>query len=241
VNCALGINALTASRLDALRVKKQKADDFPGRTDWPHTLAKHTAMSERPGGPGGAGSPTPSPCCHSVAERSGPLQASHAVEALVRATARSSGWSRTPRAWWARAARAAEEECQRILENRKVAAGARRQQGRTFRHASRRTFPIISALAALRGGGSGSGDELPRWAGGGRQAWATRACIRLSERASSQPPADERACPISSIRNLSWPSQWRFQISAQIHPKFKLASQSVDIYKVHPKLGGPNT
>jgi hypothetical protein len=24
--------------------------------------------------------------------------------------------------------------------------------------------------------------------------------------------ADKRACPISSIRNLSWPSQWRFQI-----------------------------
>jgi hypothetical protein len=50
-----------------------------------------------------------------------------------------------------------------------------------------------------------------------------------SERASLQPPADERACPMSSIRNLSWPSQWRFQIPAQIHPKFELTSQSVVI------------
>jgi hypothetical protein len=58
-----------------------------------------------------------------------------------------------------------------------------------------------------------------------------RACIRLSERANLQPPADERAWPMSSIRNLSWPSQWRFQISAQIHPKFELASQSVVIKK----------
>jgi hypothetical protein len=42
---------------------------------------------------------------------------------------------------------------------------------------------------------------------------------------------DERACQMSSIRNLSWPSQWRFQISAQIHPKFELTSQSVVIEK----------
>jgi hypothetical protein len=32
-----------------------------------------------------------------------------------------------------------------------------------------------------------------------------RACIRLSERASLQLPADERAWPMSSIQNLSWP------------------------------------
>jgi hypothetical protein len=56
-----------------------------------------------------------------------------------------------------------------------------------------------------------------------------RACNWLSERVSLQPPADERACPMSSIRNLSWLSQWRFRISAQIHPKFELASQSVVI------------
>jgi hypothetical protein len=54
--------------------------------------------------------------------------------------------------------------------------------------------------------------------------------------ASLQLPADERACPMSSIRNLSWPSQWRFQISAQTHLKFELASQSVIIDKAHPKL-----
>jgi hypothetical protein len=40
---------------------------------------------------------------------------------------------------------------------------------------------------------------------------------------------------------FNWPSQWRFQISAQIHPKFELASQSVVIKKAHPKLCGPNT
>jgi hypothetical protein len=56
----------------------------------------------------------------------------------------------------------------------------------------------------------------------------------LSERASLQPPADERACPMSSIRN--WPSQRRFQIPAQIHLKFELTSQSVVIKKAHPKL-----
>ncbi len=43
------------------------------------------------------------------------------------------------------------------------------------------------------------------------------ACNWLSERVSLQPPADKRACPMSSIRNLSWPSQWRFQIPARIH------------------------
>jgi hypothetical protein len=48
-----------------------------------------------------------------------------------------------------------------------------------------------------------------------------------------RPPADERACPMSSIRNLSLPSQWRFQIPAQIHPKFILTSRSVVIQK-HP-------
>jgi hypothetical protein len=52
----------------------------------------------------------------------------------------------------------------------------------------------------------------------------------------SQPPADERACPMSSIRNLSWPSQWRFHIPAQIHPKLKLTSQSVVIKKAHQKF-----
>jgi hypothetical protein len=79
-------------------------------------------------------------------------------------------------------ARAAEKaKCLRILENRKAAAGARRQKGRAFRHASRRTVPIICALAALRAAAS-LRMSLPRWAGGGRQAWAT--CIRLSERAS---------------------------------------------------------
>jgi hypothetical protein len=72
----------------------------------------------------------------------------------------------------------------------------------------------------------------------GRQAWATGAvwgllsagagdCCVLPRQAAwprlAQPPADE---PMSSIRNLSWPSQWRFQISAQIHPKFELTSQS---------------
>jgi hypothetical protein len=36
-----------------------------------------------------------------------------------------------------------------------------------------------------------------------------------------------------SIRNLSWPSQWRFLIPARIHLKFKLASQSVVIKKAH--------
>jgi hypothetical protein len=36
-----------------------------------------------------------------------------------------------------------------------------------------------------------------------------RACIRLSERASLQPPADERAWPMSSIRHLSSKSQLR--------------------------------
>jgi hypothetical protein len=40
---------------------------------------------------------------------------------------------------------------------------------------------------------------------------------------------------MSSIQKMSWPSQWRFQISAQIHPKFELASQSVVIKKAHPK------
>jgi hypothetical protein len=63
-----------------------------------------------------------------------------------------------------------------------------------------------------------------------------RACIWLSERASLQPPANERAWPMSSIRIISWPSQWRFQISAQIHPKYKLASQSVVIKKAHPNI-----
>jgi hypothetical protein len=33
------------------------------------------------------------------------------------------------------------------------------------------------------------------------------------ERASLQPPAGERTCPMSSIRNLSWPSQRRLQKS----------------------------
>jgi hypothetical protein len=65
-----------------------------------------------------------------------------------------------------------------------------------------------------------------------------RACIRLSERASLQPPADERAWPLSSIRIYSWPSQWRFQISAQIHPKYELASQSVVITRQAPESKG---
>jgi hypothetical protein len=67
-----------------------------------------------------------------------------------------------------------------------------------------------------------------------------RACMP-SERVSLQPRADERACPMSSIRNLSWPSQWRFQKSARIHPKFELAGQSVVIKNAHPKLSDPNT
>ncbi len=47
----------------------------------------------------------------------------------------------------AAAARAAEEaECRRILEDRTAAAGARRQQGRAIRHASRRAVPIISSM-----------------------------------------------------------------------------------------------
>ncbi len=62
------------------------------------------------------------------------------------------------------------------------------------------------------------------------------ACIRLSERASLQPPADERAGQMSSTRNLSRPSQWRSQISAQIHPMFELNSQSVVIKKAHPNI-----
>ncbi len=79
-----GFSALTASRLDAPRVPKNPKGK---RFSWPHRRAAHTGHThrdERPGGPRGAGSPAPSPCCHSVAARSGPLQG-QAVEALLRA------------------------------------------------------------------------------------------------------------------------------------------------------------
>ncbi len=63
------------------------------------------------------------------------------------------------------ATRAAEEaECLKMMENCKAAAGARLQQGRAFRHASRHTAPAhhqrAGAAASLR-------MSLPRWAGGG--------------------------------------------------------------------------
>jgi hypothetical protein len=54
VKCAPqpGNPARSPRRVWALRASKknQKANDFPGRTDGPHTLAAHTAMSD-PGAP----------------------------------------------------------------------------------------------------------------------------------------------------------------------------------------------
>ncbi len=35
---------------------------------------------------------------------------------------------------------------------------------------------------------------------------------------------------------LGWPSQWRFQIPAQIHPKFIFTVQPVVIKKTHSKI-----
>ncbi len=65
---------------------------------------------------------------------------------------------------------------------------------------------------------SKEGHELTQ-AVGLKERWAG---LHSAERESElQPPADKQACPISSIRNLSWPSQWRFQISAQIHPIYQ--------------------
>jgi hypothetical protein len=111
------------------------------------------------------------------------------------------------------AARAAEEEeVLRILEDRTAAAGARRRQGRAFRHASRRAVPIISALAALRGGGSES--TAP-----GRRAGLPNELHPKFELAESTAVPKTR----------------------KIRPKFELTSQSVVIKKALPKLGGPNT
>ncbi len=72
-------SALTASRLGAPRVQKKtrRLTIFLG------AQTGHTHRNEQPGGPRGAGNPAPSPCCHSVAARSGPLQG-QAVEALLR-------------------------------------------------------------------------------------------------------------------------------------------------------------
>jgi hypothetical protein len=68
-----------------------------------------------------------------------------------------------------------------------------------------------------------------------------RACIRhnyerASERASKFTAASRRGLANELHPKYSWLSQWRFQISAQIHPKFELASQSVVIKKAHPKF-----
>ncbi len=105
------------------------------------------------------------------------------------------------------AARAAEEEVLRILEDRTAAAGARRRQGRAFRHASRRAVPIISALAALRGGGSES--TAP-----GRRAGLPNELHPKFELAESTAVPKTR----------------------QIRPKFEFTSQSVVIKKARPKL-----
>ncbi len=51
-------------------------------------------------------------------------------------------------------------------------------------------------------------DERP---GGPRGPAVPPPAPQHRERASLQPPAGERACSMSSIRNLSWPSQRRFQ------------------------------
>jgi hypothetical protein len=59
-------------------------------------------------------------------------------------------------------------------------------------------------------------------------AGSTHAVVRCKSN-QLQPPGDERACPMSSIRNLRWPSQWRFQIPAGSFLRFELASQSVVI------------
>jgi hypothetical protein len=124
--------------------------------------------------------------------------------------------------------------CRRILEDRTAAAGARQQQGRAFRHASRRAVPIISVLA--------ESEDEPAAMGGRRGGGLGHAGLHSAEQERLYSRRQRSAaCPMSSIRDLSWPSQWRFQISAQIHPKFELASQSVVIKKAHPKLCGPNT
>ncbi len=183
-----GNPARSLRRVRALRAfqKKQKANDFPGRTDWPPTLATHTAMSD-PGGPAGPAVPPPAP------------------------------WRRTkPSVWsvWS----AVRWVGVRMRWCKRMQAHGWRQFGSKFRFRKYERAGERHESAQAVGLGFGG-----------------RACIRLSERASLQPPADD-AWPLSSIRIISWPSQWRFQTSAQIHPKFELASQSVVFTKAHPKI-----
>ncbi len=80
-----------------------------------------------------------------------------------------------------------------------------------------------------------AGERPERARAAGLTEWC--AGLQLAERASEFSAAGrELACLMNCIRNLSWPSQWRFQIPARIHPKFILTSQSVVIKKTHPKI-----
>jgi hypothetical protein len=76
-------SALTASRLGAPRVKtKQKANDFPGRTDWPPTLATHTAISD----PGGPAVPPPAPAATVWPQGADPSKAKQSKLSFARAS-----------------------------------------------------------------------------------------------------------------------------------------------------------
>jgi hypothetical protein len=130
--------------------KIKKANDFPGRTDGPLTLATHTAMSD-PGGPAGPAVPPPAPAATVWPQGADPSKAKQSKLSFARASKEQ--WLEQNAARFAEmsaaadAARAAEEEeVLRILEDRTAAAGARRQQGRAFRHASRRAVHTSAGL-----------------------------------------------------------------------------------------------
>jgi hypothetical protein len=105
-----------------------------------------------PGGPAGPAVPPPAPAATVWPQGADPSKAKQSKLSFARASKEQ--WLEQNAARFAEmgaaadAARAAEEEeILRILEDRTAAAGARRQQGRAFRHASRRAVPIISGLA----------------------------------------------------------------------------------------------
>jgi hypothetical protein len=199
--------------------------------------------NERPGGPR---SPAPSPCCHSVAAKSGPLEggpqeAKQSKLSFARSQfrARRSFWSITPRAW----RRSAPQRLLQGPQRRRSAAGSWRTRRPQRARAGSRGAPSATPAGALSsssarwppsaGAAASLTMSLPQWAGGGAAGLGHAGSMGPSQRRSRRLLP---AWPMSSIRNLSWPSQWRFQISAQIHPKFEMASQSVVIIKANPKM-----
>jgi hypothetical protein len=126
-----GDPARSLRRIWALRVFKQKLIIF---------LPQPSRRTKRPGGLRGAGSPAPSPCCHSVAEMSGPIRASDAIEArfLVHQQGAEARTSRDQRH--------SGVGLRRTARPQRACAGSMGTPGWQHGHA----VPIISALAALR-------------------------------------------------------------------------------------------